>query len=84
MFIFAIDRIAVLEDFARRHCLIVNCGVIEDGEKVSCAGPKCGEMRMAEPHQRELQCMRDLKTFIEWYERAEIAKTAAAAKAGKR
>lgn len=85
MFLFAFDRITVLEDFAKRNCWAANCGEKdEDGQVVSCSTTtQCGEKRLEEWHQRELQCMRDLKTFIEWYERAEIAKAAAADKASK-
>lgn len=84
MYIFAIDRITILEDFAKRNCRAANCGEKDEGGDVAiCSGPLCGEKRLEEWHQRELQCLRDLKTFIEWYERAEIAKAAAADKASK-
>jgi hypothetical protein len=85
MFLWALDRITILEDFAKRNCRAANCGEKgDDGEVVSCSATmQCGEKRIAEWHQRELQCMRDLKNLIEWMERSELLKQAAADKESK-
>lgn len=81
MYEFALDRIAILSDFATRNCREPSCGTRdEDGEVASCKSPHCGERRMEEHHQRELQIMRDVCALIEWLERAELQRAAEAAK----
>jgi hypothetical protein len=84
MYDFVLDRIAILSDFATRNCCEPSCGTRdEDGDVVSCTSAHCGERRIDDHHQRELQCMRDMRALIEWLERDEIAKAAAADKAAK-
>ena len=81
---FILDRIAVLSDYATRACREPSCGARdEDGNVVSCLSKDCGEKRIAEHLQRELQVMRDLRTLIEWLERSELQKAAAADKASR-
>lgn len=85
MYDFAIDRITVLTDFAKRHCREPTCGARdEDGALVSCRSDQCGEKRLEEWLRRELQVMRDLRELVEWLERDELAKLAAEDKKGKR
>lgn len=83
MYDFVIDRIAILSDFATRNCREPSCGTREDGEVISCSSANCGEKRLAEHHRRELQVMRDMRGFIEAYERTQIEKAAASDKASK-
>lgn len=73
----ALYRVSILQDFARRHCKNPACGTRDDeGEPVKCAGKDCGEKLIHEEHQRELQAMRDMCTLVEWLERQEVEKQA--------
>lgn len=80
----ALYRIHILRDYARRNCMSSTCGGRdEDGEPIPCSGANCGEKRIAEEHQRELQAMRDTCALVEWLERVEIEKKAADDKASR-
>ncbi len=84
MYDYALDRIAILSDFGTRNCREPTCGARdEDGVLVSCNSKHCGERRMEEHHQRELQIMRDVRALVEWLERAELERTAEADKKSK-
>lgn len=84
MYDFVLDRITTLSSFATRNCCEPNCGIRdEDGDVVSCSSAACGEKRLEEWHRRELQVMRDMRAFIEAFERSQIEKAAAADKATK-
>ena len=84
MYDFVLDRIAILSDFATRNCREPSCGTRdEEGNVISCTSEHCGERRIAEDHQRELQVMRDMRALIEWLERAELERAAEADKKSK-
>jgi len=80
----ALYRIHILRDYARRNCLSATCGARdEEGEPIPCSGKNCGENRIHEEHRRELQAMRDTCALVEWLERVEIEKKAADDKASR-
>lgn len=77
IFDWVLDRITILEGFARRNCRSTTCGQKdEDGEFIPCGGEGCGEKRMIDEHQRELQAMRATRALVEWLERDELEKKA--------
>lgn len=86
MHAYALERIGSLSARASMECQEPTCGARdEEGNLVSCASANCGEKLMLPGWRRELQVMRDLRTLIEWLERDELEKVAAAdkAKAGR-
>lgn len=81
----ALDRITVLQDFARRNCKEPTCGVRdEDGEFTHCLSKDCGEKRLDEHHANELAAMRVARSLVEWLETSEIEKKAADDKPGRK
>lgn len=73
----ALYRIHILRDYARRNCMSSTCGQRdEDGEPIPCSGANCGEKRIHPEHQRELQAMRDTCALVEWLERKELEQAA--------
>lgn len=83
MYLFAIDRIHILQDFAKRHCKVVNCGEKDEDGEIICGGAGCGEKLIHADHRRELQALRDVKALVEALERKELEAQAAADKKGK-
>jgi hypothetical protein len=76
---------ASLNVHASLACREPTCGARdEQGEVISCESVNCGEKLMLDGYKRELLVMRDLKALIEWLERSELEKQAAADKKGKR
>ena len=73
----ALYRISILQEFARRHCSNPQCGARDDeGEPIPCAGKECGENKIHEEHRRELRAMRDTCALVEFLERKEIEQKA--------
>lgn len=84
MFTYALERIGSLEARATAECKEPTCGTVEDGEKISCSSPNCGEKQMLAGWRRELQFMRDITALVQWLERRELELKAAAEKGGRR
>jgi hypothetical protein len=81
----ALYRVHILKDYARRNCMSATCGQRDEGgDPLPCAGKDCGEKRMAEEHQRELQAMRDVCSLVEWLERQELERAAKDDKTNRR
>lgn len=80
MYLFAIDRIHVLQDFAKRHCRVVNCGERDEDGVIICGGDGCGEKLLHADHRRELRIMRDVKRLVERLEQNELEAAALADK----
>lgn len=77
IYAWALYRVSILQDYARRHCSNAWCGSRgDDGEPLPCSGKDCGEKKIHEEHQRELQAMRDTCALVEWLERKEIEQRA--------
>lgn len=77
IYAWALYRISILQDFARRHCKMPTCGQRDDdGEPIPCSGMNCGEKLIHAEHQQELRAMRDTCALVEWLERQEIEKAA--------
>lgn len=77
IYAWALYRIGILADYARRQCKNPACGTRgDDGEAWVCSGENCGEKLIHEEHQRELQAMRETCALVEWLERSEIEKQA--------
>lgn len=73
----ALYRISILQDYARRHCQSPTCQQKDDdGEPIPCRGKECGENKIHEEHRRELRAMRATCTLVEWLERKEIEQRA--------
>lgn len=85
IYAWALYRISILQDYARRNCKNPMCGARDDeGEPIPCAGADCGEKRIVEEHRQELRAMRDTCTLVEWLERAELEKAAENVKKNRR
>lgn len=82
MYAFALDRIGSLTVRATAECREPTCGARdEDGNVVSCSSEHCGEKLMLPGWRRELAVMRDIKEMVEWLDRQDLKKKAAADKA---